>query len=212
MREEISQEVLFNRQVNYLIIEKLWEFLNKGADKKKFYDLMGVNKNAYCRIRTADTYNLVDLERRWDEKNSALKKIGLSREIMVGIEQIEIRDISQKDWGEYIKYRYEDKKPSSYRTTVMQNINRKLKFTFENMKADKKDKSDIGKILYYFTYGRASDADMPDRELIDLRDSLKMVSVDKMKVCDKSLQKEVYELLKERYRQLDVIIKYDELM
>ena len=100
MREEISQEVLFNRQVNYLIIEKLWEFLNKGADKKKFYDLMGVNKNAYCRIRTADTYNLVDLERRWDEKNSALKKIGLSREIMVGIEQIEIRDISQKDWGE----------------------------------------------------------------------------------------------------------------
>ena len=53
---KISNEILRNRQVNYLIIEKLWEHHNKGKGKDEFYEMIGIDKNAYTRIRTADTY------------------------------------------------------------------------------------------------------------------------------------------------------------
>lgn len=211
MKEKITNEVLFNRQVNYLIIEKMWEFLNRDKDKKELYNLLNINKNMYSRIRKADTYNCVNLDSRWDCKNSHLRKVGLSREIMTGLEMIEIEGITKADWEEYIKLRYDEPDESSYRTSVMQIMNRKLKETFAGLEADKKDKRDIGKLFYFFKYGRAVTLDMPDAEMVDLRDSLNHVGIDNMKVCDKALRKEVYDILKEKYRQLDIIIKYEEL-
>lgn len=211
VREKVAEEVLFNRQVNYLIIEKMWEYLNRGKDKHELYNLIGINKNMYYRIRTADTYNCVNLDRRWDYENSSLRKTGLSKEIMTGLEMIEIEGITKENWEEYINFRYKDKEQSSYRTSAMQLMNRKLKDTFAGLKADKKDKRDIGKLFYFFKYGRAVTLDISDTEMIDLKESLSHVSVENMKVCDKSLRKEVYELLKEKYRQLDIIIKYESL-
>lgn len=211
VREKVAEEVLFNRQVNYLIIEKMWEYLNKGKDKQELYNLIGINKNMYYRIRTADTYNCVNLDRRWDYENSSLRKIGLSKEIMTGLEMIEIDGITKENWEEYINFRYKDKEQSSYRTSAMQLMNRKLKDTFAGLKADKKDKRDIGKLFYFFKYGRAVTFDISDTEMLDLKESLNHVSVENMKVCDKSLRKEIYELLKEKYRQLDIIIKYEGL-
>lgn len=211
MKEKVAEEVLFNRQVNYLIIEKMWEYLNKGKDKQELYNLIGINKNMYYRIRTADTYNCVNLDRRWDYENSSLRKTGLSKEIMTGLEMIEIDGITKENWKEYINFRYTNKEQSSYRTSAMQLMNRKLKDTFAGLKADKKDKRDIGKLFYFFKYGRAVTLDISDTEMIDLKESLSHVSVENMKVCDKSLRKEIYELLKEKYRQLDIIIKYEGL-
>lgn len=206
VKEKVAEEVLFNRQVNYLIIEKMWEYLNKGKDKQELYNLIGINKNMYYRIRTADTYNCVNLDRRWDYENSSLRKTGLSKEIMTGLEMIEIDGITKENWEEYINFRYKDKEQSSYRTSAMQLMNRKLKDTFAGLKVDKKDKRDISKLFYFFKYGRAVTLDISDTEMIDLKESLSHVSVENMKVCDKFLRKEIYELLKEKYRQLDIII------
>lgn len=212
MGKDIAEEVLFNRQVNYLIIEKMWMYLNKGEDKQKLYELLDINKNMYTRIRTADVYNKVDLEGRWERKNSPLRKLGLSKEIMIGLEMIEIEGITKSDWEKYIRLRYEsDDKEDYSRKSNLQSMNRKLKDTFAGLEADKKDKRDIGKLFYFFKYGRAVTLDMPDAEMVDLRDSLKHVNIENMKVCDKDLRKEVYESLKEKYRQLDIILKYEAL-
>lgn len=212
MGKEIADEVWFNRQVNYLIIEKMWEYLNKGKDKQKLYDLLDINKNTYTRIRTADDYNKVDLEGRWERKNSPLRKLGLSKEIMTGLEMIEIEGITKSDWKEYLDLRYKSKNKADYsRKSNMQTMNRKLKETFAGIEPDKKDKRDIGKLFYFFKYGRAVTLDMPDAEMVDLRDSLNHISIEKMKICDKALRKEVYNLLREKYRQLDIIMKYESL-
>lgn len=217
MGTEITKDVLFNRQVNYFIIEKIWKYLNKDKDKQELYDLLDINKNMYTRIRTADTYNTVNLEGRWEHKNSPLQKLGLSKEIMTGLEMIEIEGIAKSEWEEYIRYRYVDKadtlddKEVGRRTSAMQLLNRKLNETFAGLVADKRDKRDIGKLFYFFTYGRAVTLDMPDAEMVDLRNSLKHVNIENMKVCDEDLRKEVYESLREKYRQLDIIIKYEAL-
>ncbi len=217
MGTEITKDILFNRQVNYFIIEKMWKYLNKDKDKQELYDLLDINKNMYTRIRTADTYNTVNLEGRWERKNSPLQKLGLSKEIMTGLEMIEIEGIAKSEWEEYIRYRYVDTadtlddKEVGRRTSAMQLLNRKLNETFVGLVADKRDKRDIGKLFYFFTYGRAVTLDMPDAEMVDLRNSLKHVNIENMKVCDKDLRKEVYESLREKYRQLDIIIKYEAL-
>ena len=209
---KISEEILFNRQVNYLIIEKLWEHHNKGKGKDEFYEMMGIDKNAYTRIRTADTYNCVDLEKRWERKYSHLRKLGLSKEIMIGLERIETNGISMKDWNEYLDYRYVNTESNSTRISVMQTFNRNLKKLFDGLVADKKATSDIGKLFYFIVYGRAVTLDMPDAEMVDLRDSLNRVTIENMQVCDKELRKEIYESLKEKYRQLDIMIKYENLI
>lgn len=211
MKEKISEEVLFYRQVNYLIIEKLWEYCNKGTNKKKFYELIGIKANAYSRIRGANTHQLVDLEKKWNEKNSMLRRMGLPKEIMVGLKPIEIEGITLEEWKEYLQYRYDDKNDSAYRRSVINRLNKELHRIFSGLEADKKTKSNIVKLFYFFTYGRAVELDMPDAEMVDLRDSLKNVSVDKMKVCDKALRDEIYESLKEKFHQLEIIINYEKL-
>lgn len=211
MKEKISADVLFNRRVNYIVIEKMWEYLNKGKDKQGLYDLLDINKNAYSRIRMADSYNCVNLDKRWEAEKSALRKIGLSKEIMTGLELIQVGEITQEEWKRYIDSRYKIAGQDNYRTSIMQAMNGKLKDVFSRLEANKRDKSDIGKLYYFFIYGRAVTLDMPDAEMVDLRDSLMHVSVEKMKICDKDLRKEIYERLREAYKQLDIIIKYDEL-
>ena len=163
---KISEEILFNRQVNYLIIEKLWEHHHKGKGKDEFYEMIGLDKNAYTRIRTADTYNCVDLEKRWERKYSSLKKIGLSKEIMIGLERIETNGISMKDWNEYLDCRYDDKKSNPERVYTMQLFNKNLKLLFDSLKVDKKATSDIEKLYYFIVYGRAVTLDMPDAEMV----------------------------------------------
>ena len=211
VKEKLPQEILFNRQVNYIIIEKMWEYMNKGKDKQELYNLLDLNKNVYSRIRKADNYNCVNLEKRWENKNSKLRNIGLSKEIMTGQNQIKVDGIKEEDWENYLKYRYGDKGMDNYRTSAMQQVNKKLKEAFARLQADKKDKRDIGKLFYYFKYGRAVTLDVQDVEMIDLRDSLNHVSLENMKECDRALQKEVYDILKEKFRQLDIIIQYEQL-
>ena len=214
MRKQISKEVLFNRQVNYIIIEKMWEHINKKADKDKLYKLLGLNKNVYSRIRKADDYNIVDLEKKWEQNNSRLKILGLSKEIMTGIEMIEIDGVEKAEWEKYIYYRYdieEKQKKEFVRTSDMQAFNKKLKMIFDEIVLDKATTSDIGKILYFVTYGRAVVLDIPDAEMVDLLDSLKKVTVEKMKVCDKELREKIYKTMKEKWSQMDTIIKYEKL-
>lgn len=211
MKKEVSAEILFNRQVNYYIIEKLWELHNKDDDKTKLYKVLGISANVYSRIRKADTYYIVDLEKYWDRKNCKLKALGLSKEIMTGMEMIQIAGIDKADWKEYFTVRYEEDKNSSYRNAVMQNMNRKLRKAFNGLMVEKNCKSDIGKLLYFCVHGRAIDLDIGDIEIRDLIDCLKNVTTEKMKVCDITLRKEAYDLLLEKAKQLEIIISYDNL-
>lgn len=211
MKEKISAEVLFNRQVNYMIIEKMWRYLNKEDEIQELYDLLDINKNAYSRIRKAETFQYVDLDKRWDKRNSTISSMGLSKEIMTGKEMMKIEGITKEDWEKYIHYRYKDKKKTALRASDMQTFNRKLNAVFASLTVNSKDRRDVSKLYYFFKYRRSVDADMPDREMADLKDSLTRVDIGNMKACDMELRKEVYELLKEKYEQLHIIIQYSNL-
>lgn len=106
----MDKEILFNRRVNYLIIERLWKY--KKKDIEDLYALLKINKNMYTRIRKASAYSVVNLEKLWNQKESGLKKLGLSKEIMTGEKMIEIEGIKRKHWKEYWENRdMEEKRP-----------------------------------------------------------------------------------------------------
>lgn len=217
--EPSDAEKRFNSQVNYIIIEKLWKYMHPHEDIQNLYELLDINKNAYSRIRTAKEYQRVNLENRWNRKNSPISSMGLSKEIMTGQVMMEIDGIKWEEWDKYIRYRYEEKEEEDKkgkedkkkRIRYMQNFNRKLHEVFRELTINKSDKRDIAKLFYFFTYGRAVNADIDDIEMLELKDSLNNVNVEKMKICDMELKKEVCRLLREKYKQLNIIVGYQEL-
>ena len=204
-------DILFNRQVNYMIIEKLWKYMHPHEDIQNLYELLDINKNAYSRIRKADEYQGVDLVKRWNRKDSPISSMGLSKEIMTGQVMMEIDGIKWEDWDKYIRYRYAKKKEDYERISYMQNFNKKLNEVFKKLTANRRSHRDINKLYYFFTYGKSVDVDIDDIDMLDLKDSLNHVNVEKMKICDMALKKEVCRLLKEKYEQLSIIVSYQEL-
>lgn len=211
MEQLSSEEILFNRQVNYMTIERVWKIIQKDKGISELYELLGLNQNVYSRIRQADEYNYVDLESRWGYKTSRLQVIGLSKEIMIGLKMIEIPDIEKSDWEDYIGIRYEEEHNKS-RSSDMAYYNRKINSALEKIKADKLDKSDIGKLVYFCTYlEKSDDGVVTDKEMYDLKNCLSVITNEKMKQCKSELRIEVFSMLEDIYNRMDIIIKYDAL-
>lgn len=211
MEQLSSEEILFNRQVNYMTIERVWKIIQKDKGISELYELLGLNQNVYSRIRQADEYNYVDLESRWGYKTSRLQVIGLSKEIMIGLKMIEIPDIEKRDWEEYIDTRY-GLGSETNRNSNMAYYNRKINNAIKKIEADKMDKSDIGKLVYFCTYLTKSDNKaMPDKEMNDLKNSLECVTIEKIKQCNAELREEVLSMMEDIYNKMSIIVKYSKL-
>lgn len=209
--EEENKKILFNRQVNYMTIERVWKIKQKDKGISELYELLGLNQNVYSRIRQADEYNYVDLESRWGYKTSRLQVIGLSKEIMIGLKMIEIPDIEKRDWEEYIDTRY-GLGSETNRNSNMAYYNRKINNAIKKIEADKMDKSDIGKLVYFCTYLTKSDNKaMPDKEMNDLKSSLECVTIEKIKQCNAELREEVLSMMEDIYNKISIIVKYSKL-
>ncbi len=215
----VKPEVIsFNRQVNYVIIENLWEYLKKDIHKEAIdiglYAKLGLNKNSYSKIRTKEPFNL---KRKWEK----LKELGVEKEYMLGEKMIEIEGISQKDWENYFYYRYEyelevnntekrglTEEEKKNKFGELKKMKGKLEQSFRKLRPSKKDESAIGKLYYYFYYDKV---DIPDEEMHCLYDSLKDINVDKIKKCDKELRRMIYKEIEEKSKWLRTIIEYDDL-
>ena len=206
-----DKEILFNRRVNYLIIEKLWISVKGKGFITDLHTLLKIDKNMYTRIRKANTYNVVNLERLWNQKDSGIKKLGLSKEIMTGEKMIEIEGIERKDWEEYWKYRDMEKTKDPVRINNMQYFNNKLNSALKKLSPNEPNKRDIDRLYYFIIYGRPADSGIQDIEMQDLKTSLNRIDIQKIKVCDNKLREEICMLLKERYEQINTVIQYNKL-
>lgn len=204
----MDKEILFNRQVNYLIIEKLWKYKHKNIDD--LYTLLGINANIYSRIRKPNEYNTVNLENYWNRKENRLNKLGLSEEIMTGKKMMEINGIKKEDWEEYLQYRYGEKKEKN-RNSQMVSFDRKIKEAFGKLSVNESIKGDIDRLYFFVTYDRPVDSGTRDIEMQDLLTSLNRIDIQKVKVCDKELREEVRNKLKEWYEQVNVVVQYSNL-
>ncbi len=207
MNEDIN-EVLFNRQVNYLIIEKLWKY--NGKSIYELYNLLGITQNTYSRIRTADQYHKVNLDKEWDKKGSGLQKLGLSKEIMTGKKMIEIDGIEKKDWEEYWQCRNmkkEDDK-ANVKSNNMAYFMEKLRKALKKLSMKETIREDIDRLYYFVIHGRPVDQGVRDIEMQDLKTSLNRIDIQKIKVCNNELREEICKLLKERYDQVNTVIQY----
>ncbi len=219
MKEE--EKVLFRNQVNYFIIEKLWEYCNKAKGDKRtkeyFYGLIGITENSYSMIRQG-TKNIkyIKLKRKWECKNSKLKKLGLSKEFILGEKILKIGEIDIKKWKDYMNCRYkkiaDTVSKKSYRKNDMREMLEKLEEVFDELKQNNNG-NELERLYHYFLmdldYGL--DGNILDKEMQSLYDNLKNITIDNIKECDKELRKNIFDEMKEKYDWLNIIMKYEDL-
>lgn len=213
-----SNKILFNRQVNYIIIQKLWKYLERKYpgfnNGETLYDRLDITANMYSRILTANTYQRVDLDKKWKVQNSKLKRIGLSEEIMTGREMLIIDDITKDDWVSYIRYRYDkdiDGNDEYIRKSYMAYFNRKIASLFATLVEDKKAEKDISKLYYFLKNNVSVNEYIPDREMNELRNALLQIKIEHIKDCETKIRQEVKELLVKRLHEVTIIMEYIEL-
>ncbi len=215
MKEE--EKVLFRNQINYFIIEKLWEYCNKAKGdkhtKEYFYGLIGITENSYSMIRQgAKNVKYVKLKRKWEFKNSKLKKLGLSKEFILGEKILKIGEIDIKEWKDYMNCRYkktaDTASKKSYRKNDRKEMLGKLEQVFDKLKQNNNG-NELERLYYYFLVDL--DGGVLDKEMKSLYDNLKNITVDNIKECDKELRKNVFNEMKEKYDWLSIIMKYEDL-
>ena len=201
-----DEKRVYNCQINYIIIHKLWRYL--GKDPEDLYFKLGITGNKYSNIRTG-AFDLTFLKKKWKQQDSSLKKFGLPEEIMLGYSAIEIKGISRDDWISYIDTRYDSKEEN--RKNYMRNFNNKLHVAFSNLSEEKNLKSNIGKLYLLIKYNVSSDYFETDREMKELHESLKQITTEHIKACDNILREEVHRYMKEVLYKIDVITAYSNL-
>lgn len=211
-KQSISKEVLFNRQVNYLLINKLWKFLNPKKEVYELYNMLGIKPNYYSRILTADTYSIPNLDTKWKENSiNGLHVLGLPKAYMVGNKMIGIKGIDVEEWEEYIKARYNKDKNqnSSWR---MDDFNKKLTKVFEKLE-DKglngTSQVPIDMLYYFFKTRTKGGGQSKDIEIVNLKKSLTMIQAAHWKACDETLLHEVVTKLRIQLEVAEVIEKYN---
>lgn len=201
--DDISQ----NLQINYIIMEKLWRFL--GNKPEDWYWKLDITQNKYSEIRTGQYPPTQYLKKKWDEKESPLQKTGLPREIMLGEKMLEIRGVSEKEWSDYLKCRYES--TNKDRKTKMRTHNDKLKKAFSELTDDVTPRSNIQKLFYFMKRGVASSINIPDREMKELQEALKRVRVGHIKACNSQLRKDIERQMETVLRQIATVVAYENL-
>lgn len=211
-KQSISKEVLFNRQVNYLLINKLWKFLNPQKEISELYNMLGIKPNYYSRIITADTYNIPNLDTKWKENSiNGLHVLGLPKAYMVGNKMIELQGIDLADWEDYISARY-DKDNKQRSSWAMDDFNKKLIKAFkelENRGLNGTSQVPIDMLYYFFKTKTKGGGQSKDIEIVNLKKSLTMIQVAHWKACDETLLHEVVTKLRSQLEVAEVIEKYN---
>lgn len=223
--EERTPETI-TKQINYIILENLWRYVNKSAPITDLYDLLGLTPNAYSYIRKGDTSRYWNLKIRAEKsvnnsndesagekikqgtKKGHLLILGLSQNVMTGIEMIEVNGIAREDWVDYLKQRYESDKTQE-RAKAMREMTKKLHLAFSELRVDKKDRKPIDIAYYYFKRGYVPSDSVKDKEMKDLQEVLRKIKPEMISECEPGLRKEIFNELKEKYKWMDIMIKYE---
>lgn len=211
-------QTALNLQINYFIISKLWDYENfrkppdKRDNKEVFYELIGLSRNVYSRIICQDALQPVNLNNRWErKKNNKLIRLGLSKEIMTGKEQIVLDGISRDRWQEYFSVRKDKKDKSIHRTDFLTSFDKDLKKAFEKLRIDRRAVKPIDKLYYFIHTGTAIDDQITDFEIKELLHSLELVQILHWKECDPLLRQEAIHKINEQLKKANIIHEYQKL-
>lgn len=201
-REERERQRL-NRQINFLIMRKMWQNIRgrakKGSEGQTIYAAFHMSRERYTRIIRGEAvrFSRKELER-------LLRETGVRSEIFEGKTAFEFEAISRKEWQRLFDLREEDiKKARAYE---------------KNLYAQMK-KSDVELLknpdLYYFAVylknGKAAVDRNIEAELKDLIQQLNDLGLAQLEQCGLEVLREY---LRELERQKDIagtLLHYIEL-
>ena len=216
-KKEISDQVRFNRQVNYKKIKSLWKYMHPKSMIEEFYKELNITRNYVSRIVTGNRYNTPDLTRKWQSKTkdgTGLYVLGLDKSYMVGEEMILLDRVKVSEWKDYIKYKYEEPKGAKSKY-ARQDFHERLWESFRFLKAGGvRETSDraIDILYYYMVNGHARlEQDTKDIEIKELIQAMEHVKASDWKSCEDSLLRKSIKELEHQLKMARAVLNYKEM-
>lgn len=196
---------IFNRQINYTIIRRLWKFIKGSVEsihpQDNLYDVLPFTRNAYTLLVTGSTYQTPNINQTRKRK---LEETGVSIEVFTGDVVLTLTSITREEWALYFKYRYPDGNfqfEEFQKNDALRNMNTRLLSEFQSIQKYQHD-SDIFKLYYYICNGKKYDGDEARYVLEDCIDIFSRLSFEQWDLLNE-IQLEKYEEIIEK--QLNMV-------
>lgn len=219
----------FNRQINYLVMRKMWQTIRhrakKGSHGQTIYDVFHLSRERYTRIIRGQNIRLSENELR-----RLVAETGVRKEIFEGKDHFRFEAITEKDWQRLFHLRNMDdieervkgekgedegkKRIKSERKKRLEDIRNYEKNLYEQMK-----QSDIDLLknpdLYYFAVylksGKpATNTDMETdlREKVQLLNSVSLIQLER---CGLTVLQEYFQVLEKQIDITGTLLRYMKL-
>lgn len=198
----------------------MWDYENNKKDtvnrkpKSSLYEQLGLTRNTYSRIVSNSSEQPVNLDRIWKQSTCKLGVTGLSREIMTGIERLELHGISKDEWNEYLDLRYPNEKPEAesktakYRASKLLEYDKKFKKAFSSLQVNRRASTPIDRLYYFIHTGTTFEDSAPDFEIKELQYALQFVKRWHWEECNPTLRKNVINEMAQQLKLAKIIHEY----
>lgn len=209
--EGVTEVMLDNRSVNYLIMKLLWGLRNDKATMVEFYELIGINRNRFRRI-----LNIEESIPRLTEDSKRLSKItNVSKDIFFGNNVLKVIGIGTDDIIKYLKIE-NDIRENNFDSTVqkrqamtfVKEFKRKLILKLENIPFTDDVDIELYRLYTYLVRGYKFEGDSSDAILENITNKMCKLTMSRLESAGRgSFDKYLIELEKQ-YKMAKSLSEY----
>ena len=198
-----DQERRLNRQINFLIMRKMWQTIRgrakKGSEDQTIYVAFHMSRERYTRIIRGEAvrFSKGELER-------LMRESGVLSDILEGITAFEFEAISLKDWQKLFELREVDiAKAREYE-----------KYLYNQMKQSDVDlikNPDLYHFAVYLKRWKAATDKSIEADLKNIIQQLDAFSLAHLEQCDINILREYLQGLKKQMDIASTLVRYIEL-
>lgn len=198
-----DQERRLNRQINFLIMRKMWQTIRgrakKGSEDQTIYAAFHMSRERYTRIIRGEAvrFSKGELER-------LMRETGVRSDIFEGITAFEFEAISLKDWKKLFELREVDiAKAREYE-----------KYLYNQMKQSDVDlikNPDLYHFAVYLKRWKAATDKSIEADLKNIIQQLDAFSLAHLEQCDVNILREYLQGLKKQVDIASTLVRYIEL-
>lgn len=198
-----DQERRLNRQINFLIMRKMWQTIRgrakKGSEDQTIYAAFHMSRERYTRIIRGEAvrFSKGELER-------LMRETGVRSDIFEGITAFEFEAISLKDWQKLFELREVDiAKAREYE-----------KYLYNQMKQSDVDlikNPDLYHFAVYLKRWKAATDKSIEADLKNIIQQLDAFSLAHLEQCDVNILREYLQGLKKQVDIASTLVRYIEL-
>lgn len=201
-REQLEREYSFNRQINFLVMRKLWQIIRGRAPRgatETIYTDFDMSRARYTRAVDGDRIRFSK-----KELEHLVLKTGLRSDIFEGRTHFQFRDISDKDWKKLFELR--GNKDAGYKGQE--------DYVFSLIQEEKinpVENPDFYRFVVYLKQGVSATDINVEQKLQKLIVDMNAIKFHQLERCGADILKEYLNILRQQMDATGTLVHYMEL-